>query len=378
MRLQGKRICLVLTSLFLMSTLSFAEKYSINGIFTIEVGDDFELQNNSSVQKTTIGELTMLRGDRIVFQQYGLNANFHWALDTYARIIIVTGSGEDEGTFPACNQDIELTESDRSELLASAREDAKPWRVLKGPTLSNAEVNGHPCLKLFYERDGDHGGARATSYWFFNDTQFARILTSYAIPDEGTYKQPLTAVVESFSWNIPRFATGTSAMSDEEAERVGNAILKGIESLIVLCIILGFAISGIVKAVKRKKHKKEPVAETGNVLKEIVKQEETKLPPPLPKIVKKEEVIQPDPPKQEELKVPEAEKAVPESDKVKDEVEDSPKRVNYSLASSKAHQEYLFYYSPEKGTIIYPHRHHKGNIRGYSEEMFESLLKKYC
>lgn len=262
----------MLTSLFLMSTLSFAEKYSINGIFTIEVGDDFELQNNSSVQKTTIGELTVLRGDRIVFQQYGLNANFHWALDTYARIIIVTGSGEDEGTFPACNQDIELTESDQSELLASVREDAKPWRVLKGPTLSNAEVNGHPCLKLFYERDGDHGGARATSYWFFNDTQFARILTSYAIPDEGTYKQPLTAVVESFSWNSPRFATGASAMSDEDAERVGNAILKGIEGLIVLCIILGFAISGIVKAVKRKKHKKEPVAETGNVLKEIVKQ----------------------------------------------------------------------------------------------------------
>ena len=355
-----------------MSTLSFAEKYSINGIFTIEVGDDFELQNNSSVQKTTIGELTVLRGDRIVFQQYGLNANFHWALDTYARIIIVTGSGEDEGTFPACNQDIELTESDRSELLASAREDVKPWRVLKGPTLSNAEVNGHPCLKLFYERDGDHGGARATSYWFFNDTQFARILTSYAIPDEGTYKQTLTAVVESFSWNSPRFATGASAMSDEDAERVGNAILKDIEGLIVLCIILGFAISGIVKAVK---HKKEPVAETGNVLKEIVKQEETKLPPPLPKIVKKEEVIQPVPPKQEELKVPKAEKVVPESDKVKDEVEDSPKRVNYSLASSKTHQEYLFYYSPEKGTIIYPHRHHKGKIRGYSEEMFESLLK---
>ena len=362
----------MLTSLFLMSTLSFAEKYSINGIFTIEVGDDFELQNNSSVQKTTIGELTVLRGDRIVFQQYGLNANFHWALDTYARIIIVTGSGEDEGTFPACNQDIELTESDRSELLASAREDVKPWRVLKGPTLSNAEVNGHPCLKLFYERDGDHGRARATSYWFFNDTQFARILTSYAIPDEGTYKQTLTAVVESFSWNSPRFATGASAMSDEDAECVGNAILKDIEGLIVLCIILGFAISGIVKAVK---HKKEPVAETGNVLKEIVKQEETKLPPPLPKIVKKEEVIQPVPPKQEELKVPKAEKVVPESDKVKDEVEDSPKRVNYSLASSKTHQEYLFYYSPEKGTIIYPHRHHKGKIRGYSEEMFESLLK---
>lgn len=375
MRFQGKRILLVLTSLLVMSTLSFAEKYSINGIFTIEVGDDFELKNNPSVQKTTIGELTVLRGDRIVFQQYGLNANFHWALDTYARIIIVTGSGEEEGTFPACNQDIELTESDRSELLASAREDARPWRITRGPTLSNAEVNGHPCLKLFYEREGDHGGARATSYWFFNDTQFARILTSYAIPDEGTYKQPLTEVVESFSWNNPRFATGASAMSDEDRERVGNAILKGIEGLIVLCIILGFAISGIVKSVKRKKHKNEPVAKTGNVLKEIVKQEEAKLPPPLPKTVKKEEATPPMPPKQEEAKATEAEKVVPAMDKVKDEVKDSPKRVNYSLSSSKTLQEYLFYYSPEKGTIIYPHRHHKGKIRGYSEEMFESLLR---
>ena len=160
MLLQGKRILLVLTSLFMMSTLSFAEIYSINGIFTIEVGSDFELQNNPSVQKTTIGELTVLRGDRIVFQQYGLNANFHWALDTYARIIIVTGSGEEEGTFPACNQCIELTESDRNELLASAIDDAKPWRITHGPTLSNAEINGHPCLKLFYQREGDHDRSR--------------------------------------------------------------------------------------------------------------------------------------------------------------------------------------------------------------------------
>lgn len=166
MIVQGKRILLVLTSLVMTSTLSLAETYSINGIFTIEVGSNFELQNNSSVQKTTIGELTVLRGERIVFQQYGLNANFHWALDTYARIIIVTGTGEEEGTFPACNQSIELTESDRTDFLASARNDAKPWRITHGPTLSNAEVNGHPCLKLFYQREGDHGGTRATSYFF--------------------------------------------------------------------------------------------------------------------------------------------------------------------------------------------------------------------
>lgn len=369
MLLQGKRILLVLTSLFMMSTLSFAEIYSINGIFTIEVGSDFELQNNPSVQKTTIGELTVLRGDRIVFQQYGLNANFHWALDTYARIIIVTGSGEEEGTFPACNQCIELTESDRTELLASAIDDAKPWRITHGPTLSNAEINGHPCLKLFYQREGDHGGTRATSYWFFNDTQFARILISYAIPDESTYKGPLTEVVESFSWNNPRFTTGSSMMTDEEADQMGIAII----GLIILGIILGFAISGIITSIRKKKF--ESKAESGNVLKSITENKVTKLPPPLPMTPKRLDIIKSVDIEQREEAVKKVETSTslaPVSEATNKELQ---KRVNYSLSSSKNHNEYIFYSSPEKGTIVYPHRHHKGKIRGYSEEMFEDLIR---
>lgn len=373
MILQGKRILLVLTSLVMTSTLSLAETYSINGIFTIEVGSNFELQNNSSVQKTTIGELTVLRGERIVFQQYGLNANFHWALDTYARIIIVTGTGEEEGTFPACNQSIELTESDRTEFLASARNDAKPWRITHGPALSNAEVNGHPCLKLFYQREGDHGGTRATSYFFFNDTQFARILISYAIPDESTYKGPLTQVVESFSWNTPRFATGSATMHDEEAEQMGNAIIKGIVGLILLGIILGVAISVIVTTIRKKKS--EPKSESCNVLKSLTENKVTKLPPPLPVTPKKLDIVKSVKIEQKDEASKEYEKPTslaPTSEATNEEFQ---KRVNYSLSSSKNHDEYIFYSSPDKGTIVYPHRHHKGKIRGYSEEMFEGLIR---
>lgn len=373
----GKQILLTVASFLVMSTHSFAEKYSVNGIFTLAVSDAFELQNNSSVQKTTIGELTILRGERIVFQQKGLNAGHEWAYDTYARIIIITGAGEEEGTFPACNQDIELSESDKADFLDIAREDAKPWRITQGPSIFNSEVNGHPCLKLVYSREGEHGGTSVQSYWFFNDTQFARLLISYAIPDADVFKQPLAEVVESFSWNNPRFATESSTMSDQEAEQLGNAIIKGIEGLIVLCIILGFGISGIVKAVKRKK-KNELKTETGNVLKELVKNSGDKLPPPLPANAKKTSTVPPPATDENEVSISEAEKSATVASVTT--IEEGPqveslKRVNYSLPVSKNHNEYVFYSSPDKGTIVYPHRHHKGKIRGYSEEMFENLLK---
>ena len=329
----GKQILLTVASFLVMSTHSFAEKYSVNGIFTLEVSDAFELQNNSSVQKTTIGELTILRGERIVFQQKGLNAGYEWAYDTYARIIIITGAGGEEGTFPACNQDIELSESDKADFLDIAREDAKPWRITQGPSIFNSEVNGHPCLKLVYSREGEHGGTSVQSYWFFNDTQFARLLISYAIPDADVFKQPLAEVVESFSWNNPRFATESSTMSDQEAEQLGNAIIKGIEGLIVLCIILGFGISGIVKAVKRKK-KNEPKTETGNVLKELVKNSGDKLPPPLPANAKKTSTVPPPATDENEVSISEAEKSATVASVTT--IEEGPqveslKRVNYSL-----------------------------------------------
>lgn len=374
----GKQILLAVASFLVMSTDSFAEKYSVNGIFTIEVGDGFELQNNSSVQKTTIGELNILRGDRIVFQQKGLNAKNEWAYDTYARIIIITGAGEEEGTFPACNQDIELSESDKADFLEIAREDAKPWRITQGPSVFNTEVNGHPCLKLVYSREGKHGGTNVQSFWFFNDTQFARLLTSYAIPDADVYRQSLAEVVESFSWNNPRFATESSALSDEETEQLGNAIIRGIEGIIVLCIILGFSISGIVKAVKRKKKRIEPKTETGNALKELVKNNGNKLPPPLPVSNSNASTVPSSAIDENEVVVSEVEKpatVIPVPSIAERPLVDSLKRVNYALPDSKSNNEYAFYSSPSKGTIVYPHRHHKGKIRGYSEEMFENLLK---
>ena len=359
----------------MLSTQSFAERYSINGVFTIEVGDVFELQNGSNVLKTTVGNLIVLRGDKIVFQQCGLNDRLPSALDTYARIIIITESGAAKGTFLACNQGIKLTDSDRADLLAFARQSARPWRITQGPTISIDEVNDHPCIRVYYAREGDHGGTRANSYWFFNDTQCARITTSYAIPDEATYKGPITRVIHSFSWNNPQFATGLSALSGEETEWLGNAIINGIWGLIALCIILGFAVVGIVKFVRKKKEESKSKTDSVNVLKNLTENKAIKLPPPLPVTPKKVEEVKTEPKKQKEKVVQEDKKSVPSAPDSEKTMEGFPKRVNYSLSSSKNHNEYEFYKSPDKGTIVYPHRHHKAKIRGYSEEMFECLIR---
>jgi len=458
MHLMGRHVLLTLALFLLMSSYSYAKRYSINGIFTIEVSDIFELQSNPSVKKTTIGDLTEVRGNRIVFQQLGLNERFQWAFDTYARIIIITGSGEDEGTFPACNQGVELTESEQAELIASARKDAMPWRITHGPSLSfNTEINGHPCLKLFYEREGGHGGARVTSYIFYNDTQDARIVTSYAIPDESIYKGPLSHSIESFSWNNPRFATGSSTMSDEAAEPLEKSNNRGLGWLIFLGIVFVFAMLVSIKSLR--KMESEPRAETGNVRKTLTETKEIKLPPPLPVRSKKADVVKPEPKEQTEAAVQEVEKPIPSEPKpvnqkeeaVQKDIEPIPskpepkeqteasvqevekpipsepkpvkqkeetaqkdvdpisskpepnvkqeaaihevekqiasesdpeekiealsRRVNYSVASSMDLNEYVFYTSPDKGTIVYPHRRHKGKIRGYSEEMFERLIR---
>ena len=376
MRPLSRHILLALAVLLLLPVRLCAEKYSINGVFTIEIGDEFELQKNSNVEKTKIGELTVLRGDRIVFQQYGLNANFHWALNTYSRIIILTGSGEEDGTYPACNQGIELSPSDRSVLLESARNDAKPWKITQGPSLSNTEINNHPCLKITYQREGGHGGTYVDSYFFFNDNQFARILTSYAIPDERIYKSALNSVVESFSWNNPHFSSEQPALSDEQAEQIGLAIIRVIKGLVLLCVILFFIIRGIVRLIKRSKSKNKSVEETEKRLQDIVRDENIKLPPLLPNFPSHSGVPYSNP----AIHIEDSETNVNEEDSLAPIVTENPVdyiiRVQYSLASQNNSREYLYYLSPDKDSVVYPHRFNKGKIRGYSEEMFELLLRK--
>ena len=143
----------------------------------------------------------MVEGDRIIFQQKGLNSfgNF----DTYARVIIKTITGS-PGDFPKKGE-LFATTNELSELNSSYKQDilkvckAMNAQLLKWTDLKNTAINGYKCLYFNYTRQISGKPSTYSEFYIFIDYDRQHSLNlEYRIADSSTWQPELEKCKSTF------------------------------------------------------------------------------------------------------------------------------------------------------------------------------------
>ena len=143
----------------------------------------------------------MVEGDRIIFQQKGLNSfgNF----DTYARVIIKTLTGS-PGDFPKKGE-LSATAEELSELNSSYKQDilkvckSMNAQLIKWTDLKISTLNGYKCLYFNYSRQISGKPSTYSEFYIFFDYDRQHSLNiEYRIADSSTWQPELEKCKSSF------------------------------------------------------------------------------------------------------------------------------------------------------------------------------------
>lgn len=186
-------------------------KYRLANLGTISIPSNMELQDgtykklNERMQKKIADEFGYeIAGDRIVFQQKGLNKLEEDAFSSYVRVIIETYHGE-YGDFERLTADLSLTTAEenelggyyRSQMIESFR--GTGLKLIEWYGVTTVNVNGRTALKTSYLRQlNNNPRVIVNMYMFQNNDRMHQLIVSYRQSDQDKWKPLIEKVVDSF------------------------------------------------------------------------------------------------------------------------------------------------------------------------------------
>lgn len=215
-------VCLF-SMISLLAAHAESKSYTINDMFTISVDSKLELRDMDGlyVKKTRERNLPVNSDNVIVFQQAGLNNDKSAAYQKYARIMIQTENGND-GDYAYCDRFQELSDSDMVFFNRLAYQELTPQMrmTIKPSTKGRFLKNGYYCIMTSYQRSGVYGNVDVSIYYFFNNSQFAKILYSYKNSEKEYWQKAMDDAINSFRWIKVNGKSGGG--NDEAIDTIGN------------------------------------------------------------------------------------------------------------------------------------------------------------
>ena len=198
-----KFFTLLFFSVFALTQAQYTT-YTINGVGTISISDDMELQDG--VYKQGIhGALNQIGYDtqnRVVFQPNGINDFNTNRRNTYARVIVETFY---KNTDPLTNAIPYMSAQDKQELNATAKQmliyqfQGTKIKLLEFYGVDYVIINNQLALKISYKRRlGDNPPVRVDTYSFDNRDRTHSLTISYRLADEAFWKNKLKHTLNSF------------------------------------------------------------------------------------------------------------------------------------------------------------------------------------
>lgn len=406
--------------------------YQFNNMFSISVSDELELrQDDDAYTKFLNDTLNYVANSEIVFQQKELSNRTEEALSHYCRIMIMSDK-DDSCPYPS-SDDGSFSDDDLNELISTAPQELAPGqRFVIHPTASiESTRSGATYVKIHYTRSGTKGNVSVNICYFFNYDSAVKAIFSYRESENNLWESKMSSALNSFAWKSPYTS---HAFSDED--EVSTIVSNNSQGYLLIGILIGILLMGVIwgvyyviKSSNKKKLKKiveehialtndlilrKKVVSATSMLNETKHLEIDKVPELHDQIMCMESNL-------DSLKSEVAQKVNSQIDAIKNEFAKDPSKldsiaatkylkdkelpqeqieridlelktleeeykkgvipeqekecVKYNLEQCHRTGYYAFYTAPSKGTEIMPYRRRKVELRGYSEEDFESKLR---
>ena len=186
-------------------------KYDIVDVGTVFVSNKLELQANEykaindSAQKQLAAKFGFtVSGNRIVFQQKGLNKFDSTAKADYVRFIIETEISE-QNSYPVLAPVLEITDQDLLGFESSFKEsllkltaDGK-FKLIEWSKISTVTINNQGAIRVNYKRQmGTNPVVVVNIYYFFNRDRRHSITFSYREVDKEMWESIMNKSLNSF------------------------------------------------------------------------------------------------------------------------------------------------------------------------------------
>jgi hypothetical protein len=211
-----KSLQLQLTTIILFITFSCFgqinyEKFTITDIGEILIPDIMELQSGnykkySDAVSDALAPKYIISGNKIVFQQKGLNDFSDESFKKYYRVIIETDIGKiDENNKLTTKLSYTKSELDdisklsKEQFIKEFSSSSVKIKLLDWYGVSIATINGYTALKISYLRQiGDNAPVIVNMYLFENNDRTHTLTMSYRKDDEITMKPVFNKIINSF------------------------------------------------------------------------------------------------------------------------------------------------------------------------------------
>lgn len=208
---------LALLATILLSNLGFGQtvdfvNYKLSDIGYISIPQKMEIQSGNykklaqEFQKDFKKKFGFeISGNRIVFQQKGLNNLEKSGFSSYARVILETDIGKN-GDYEKLNTNYSATQAEINELNQEIKSQVQQsfagtgLKIIKWYGISIVKVNGKTALKVSYLRQlNSNPFVLVNMYSFQNNDRLHRLILSYRQSDESTWKPFYNIILNSFT-----------------------------------------------------------------------------------------------------------------------------------------------------------------------------------
>jgi len=205
-------IITILLSNLCMAQTSVSENYKLSNIGYISIPNKMEIQsgNYKKISEEYQKEMSEkfgfeVSGNRIVFQQKGLNEFDKSGFSSYARVIIETDIGN-YGDYEKLTTNYSATQAELNELSREFKSQVQQsfygtgLKLISWYGVSITKVNGRTALKISYLRQlNDNPYVVVNMYSFQNNDRMHRLTLSYRQSEEATWKALFTKILNSFT-----------------------------------------------------------------------------------------------------------------------------------------------------------------------------------
>lgn len=246
-----------------ISIMADVKTYKFNNMFTISVSDILELRKDDDAYTRFLSDtLNYSANSEIVFQQRGLSEGNQSAIEAYCRIMIVTDI-DDSGPYPCCNED-DFTDDYIQELISTCQGELVPGQcfICQPAASIRSTTNGYKYINIDYTRSGYKGAVKVNICYFNNYKYAIKAIFSYRTSESDIWQTAIRNSINSFTWIDPYFAhenlqdndlndESSSYIESDGSGHISYGILIGIAIMLVLVGIVYIAIS-YQKSNKRK------------------------------------------------------------------------------------------------------------------------------
>lgn len=203
-----KKICLFFCLLISVQIHSQEfTKYEIENVGSVDIPDDLELQTGDyhDMAQNILQAHNLITGDRIVFQQKGLNEYTNAGFQRYCRIIIETTYGHFEplkfqigavSTAEINNMNISFKKQITNEFQSTN------LKLLEFYGTKKIKINNQVCIKISYLRQlGKNLPVKVDMYRFQNKDRMHTLTVSYRLNEADIWQDLVTRSVNSFCIN---------------------------------------------------------------------------------------------------------------------------------------------------------------------------------